>query len=86
MIDLPRVAILLATYNGRQWIEQQIDSIFAQQGVAWTLVIADDGSVDGTREFLESVAASHDNIVLLPPAPPSGSSAANFSACCAPSI
>ncbi len=78
MTALPRVAVLLATFNGRQWIEDQVASIIAQQGVDWTLVVADDGSTDGTREYLEKLAAERKDVMLLPPAPPSGSSAANF--------
>ncbi len=74
----PRIAILLATFNGRVWIEEQIASIVAQRHVDWTLLIADDGSTDGTLEYLETLAAQRDDVVLLPAAPPSGSSAANF--------
>lgn len=78
MSRLPRIVILLATYNGRAWIEPQIASIIAQQGVEWTLLVSDDGSVDGTREYLQALAAQRSDIVLLPNAEPSGSSAANF--------
>lgn len=37
--NIPRVAVLLAAYNGMQWIEEQVDSILNQQGVAVTLFL-----------------------------------------------
>lgn len=79
MRDVPRVAVLLATLNGRTWIEEQVQTIFAQTGVALTLIVSDDGSTDGTREFLESTCAGRADMRLLPTTAPSGSSAANFS-------
>lgn len=78
MTSRPRVAILMATYNGRAWIEAQCASIFAQQGVDWTLLVSDDASTDGTLEYLREIAAHRRDVVLLPTAAPSGSSAANF--------
>lgn len=74
----PRVLVLMAAYNGRPWIEEQVASILAQQGVEVSLVISDDGSTDGTRECLAELAARHPNVVLSPPTAPSGSAAANF--------
>lgn len=78
MSPRPRVAILLATFNGRAWIEDQLASIYAQQGVDWTLLISDDASTDGTAEYLADVAAQRKDVLLLPAAPATGSSAANF--------
>ena len=47
----PKVLILMATYNGRQWIEEQIESILSQNSVDISIIIRDDGSDDGTVEF-----------------------------------
>src|SRR6185437_14487000 len=46
----PRVLVLLASYNGARWIGRQIESILAQEAVDVRIVIADDGSSDGTLE------------------------------------
>jgi len=51
----PRVAILLATYNGAPWLREQLDSLLCQTHGNWVLYWRDDGSDDGTitilREF-----------------------------------
>ncbi|MBA4699322.1 MAG: glycosyltransferase [Ruminococcus sp.] len=46
------VLILMATYNGEKYIEQQIESILAQDYSNWHLVIQDDGSSDRTVEII----------------------------------
>ena len=44
------VAILMATHNGSQWIDEQIKSIFEQQDVSPNLYVIDDKSTDDTVE------------------------------------
>ncbi|MCV3324500.1 glycosyltransferase [Pediococcus ethanolidurans] len=48
------VYVLLSTYNGEQFLRQQIDSILNQTGVIVQLFIRDDGSQDNTVEILKS--------------------------------
>lgn len=55
----PRVAVLLSTYNGEAFLDQQVTSILAQSGVDLTLLVRDDGSADGTLALLARHAA-HD--------------------------
>lgn len=59
------IAILLATYNGAKYIEEQINSLFAQTLQGWTLYVHDDGSKDDTREILTRLASEHSEIRLL---------------------
>lgn len=51
------VAILLATYNGGQYIREQLDSIVAQTYQDWKIYVHDDGSKDDTmcivRQFMD---------------------------------
>ncbi|CAA0118115.1 glycosyltransferase [Zhongshania aliphaticivorans] len=42
------ILVLLATYNGRPWLEEQVNSVLAQQGVTLRLLIGDDCSTDGS--------------------------------------
>lgn len=44
----------MATYNRRHYIEESLDSIVNQSFKGWECIIIDDGSSDGTKEFLES--------------------------------
>jgi rhamnosyltransferase len=74
----PQVTVLMATLNGRQWIAEQLESILDQADVDVSVVVSDDGSGDGTWEWLQERAAEDTRVTLLEREPPSGSSAANF--------
>ena len=50
-----KVLIILASYNGVRYIEEQIDSILIQNGVDISLFIFDDGSSDGTIDLVNSI-------------------------------
>lgn len=48
-----KVAVLLCTYNGEQYIREQVDSIVRQTYTNWVIYVSDDGSTDGTLAILE---------------------------------
>lgn len=54
LLQSGRVAILLCTYNGADFLAQQIDSILNQTYKNWVLHISDDGSTDTTLEIIET--------------------------------
>lgn len=60
-----KVAILLSSYNGEQYIRDQIDSIINQDFVDWTLYIRDDGSIDNTQNIINEYTKLYDNIVWI---------------------
>lgn len=74
----PRVAVLLATYNGARWLGEQLDSILNQQGVDLRVIALDDDSTDGTFEQLTERATTDARLTVLPRRGSSGSAAANF--------
>lgn len=45
--------ILLASYNGAQYIREQVESILCQTDERWHLTLSDDGSTDETVEILD---------------------------------
>ena len=49
-----KVAVLMATYNGERYLEEQLQSILAQQGVELTIWVRDDGSTDSTHQILDA--------------------------------
>lgn len=51
---MARIAIVLATYNGAQYLPQMLDSLLAQTRPADLIVAVDDGSKDSTPEILKS--------------------------------
>jgi len=59
-----RVQVLLACYNGAAHLAEQLESLAAQRGVAWSLRWRDDGSTDATVAILEEFAARHPGRVV----------------------
>lgn len=67
---LPSVGVMLATYNGEMFLEEQIQSILDQLGVVPTIYVRDDGSSDRTLEIVRSFSEKHPGrIILLDDAP-----------------
>jgi glycosyltransferase involved in cell wall biosynthesis len=52
-----KISVAMTTYNGEQFLDEQLDSIFAQSRLPDELVICDDGSSDGTSQILREYAA-----------------------------
>jgi len=50
----PKIAILMCTYNGAQYLKEQLDSIEAQDYRHWKLYVSDDGSKDKTLNILKN--------------------------------
>lgn len=51
------ISIVLCTYNGERYLDEQLRSLRAQEGVA-EIVVVDDGSTDGTRALLRAHASA----------------------------
>jgi rhamnosyltransferase len=69
-----RVLVLMATHNGIQWVDEQLKSIWAQEGVEVSILASDDASADGTYEYLNSAS----DVMLLKERGPYGSAGENF--------
>lgn len=50
---MEKINILMATYNGRRYLREQIDSILNQTYSNFRLLISDDASTDSTLKILE---------------------------------
>ena len=62
---MKNVLVLLSTYNGSRYLQEQIDSVLNQDGVKVVLLIRDDGSTDNTLEILDRNSLNHDNIFVI---------------------
>lgn len=51
--DLPDVDVLVATYNGEQYLPDLLDSLLRQSHDRINVIVGDDGSTDGTRQVVE---------------------------------
>lgn len=67
----PLVSICLPNLNNRLFLEERVETIFAQTYRNWELIVSDNYSEDGAWEFFESVARK-DSRVLIARAPREG--------------
>lgn len=74
----PTVAVLLATYNGMPWINDQIDSILNQTSIDITMYVSDDMSEDATYTYLLDRAEVSSQLKVLPQKERYGSAGKNF--------
>lgn len=61
----PTISIILAVYNGGQYLSAQIESIFAQSYKNWQLIIRDDGSCDNTLDVVNEWAQRYPEKIRL---------------------
>lgn len=60
-----KILILLSTYNGEKFVQEQIESLEKQINVFIKILIRDDGSKDSTVKILKEQAAIYKNIEIV---------------------
>lgn len=74
-----KIAVILTTLNGGEWLEEQLSSVAAQTGVDLHMFIRDDGSVDNTADVVRTFMKAHPNVEWVDPVEgAAGSAAGNF--------
>jgi glycosyltransferase involved in cell wall biosynthesis len=63
MAERALVSVLLPTFNSEAYLREAIRSVLSQTYRGWELIVIDDGSTDGTRAYVESLA--HPEIRLI---------------------
>jgi len=76
--NIPKVAVLLAAFNGEPYIKEQVKSILNQKNVYIDLYISVDLSDDSTFILCEQLKDENSQIKLLPYGKKFGSAAKNF--------
>jgi len=59
-----KVSVIMSVYNGKNYLEQAVDSILAQTYTNFEFVIIDDCSTDGSYEMLISLANLDERVLL----------------------
>lgn len=77
-MNLAKVDILLATYNGERYLKEQIESIRCQTFRDWRLLISDDCSQDNTLSIIQDYCKKDRRIILVSSRRSYGSPRANF--------
>lgn len=62
--EMPKVIVLMCTYNGEDYLGEQLESLLYQTYPNFSIIIRDDASTDGTIEILKRFAARDKRVVL----------------------
>jgi glycosyltransferase involved in cell wall biosynthesis len=65
MNELPLVSVVLGTYNGEAYLEEQLRSVLAQSWSMLEIIAIDDGSTDRTVALLREYAARDARITVV---------------------
>jgi glycosyltransferase involved in cell wall biosynthesis len=65
MSAIPEVSVVMSVYNGEERLAETIDSMLAQVGVDFELVLVDDGSTDATGRIADEYAARDSRIRVI---------------------
>lgn len=57
--DGMKISVVMAVYNGKKYLKEQLDSIREQTNLPDEVIISDDGSTDGTPELISSYIKEH---------------------------
>lgn len=74
----PKIAVLMASYNGELWIQQQVESITNQVEVNVDIYISIDKSTDQTLHIIKILQNKYPNLILLNYGSIFGSAKINF--------
>ena len=72
------IVVLLATYNGSEYLKQQLDSLFKQTFSDFRIVVHDDGSSDATLDIINTYRNNYPEKIELLYGNSLGSPKANF--------
>ena len=77
--NIPSIAVLLAAYNGEQYINEQLNSILNQEGVQLSIFISVDKCNDSTLCIVNDYLSRFpEEITILPYGKQYGSAGQNF--------
>lgn len=63
---MPRVTVLMPTYNVAPWVEEAIQSVLKQTYCDFELLVVDDGSTDDTLDHVRAIEDSRIRIAAFP--------------------
>lgn len=64
-VNLPLVSVAVITYNQKRFLRECIESILEQDYPNTEIVVADDGSTDGTQDMLREYGQKHPDKFVL---------------------
>jgi len=64
-LNIPLVSVAIITYNQKQFLKECIESVLFQDYQNIEIIIADDGSTDGTQDMLKDYSNQYPNLFTL---------------------
>lgn len=61
----PLVSVIIPTHNRLHYLPKAVESVFAQRYADWELIIVDDGSSDGTADYLHALAGRDNRVSVI---------------------
>jgi glycosyltransferase involved in cell wall biosynthesis len=61
-----KFSIVMPTFNGMKYLGQAVESVLSQNYKDWELIISDDGSTDGTRDYISGLKDPRVRVHLQP--------------------
>jgi glycosyltransferase involved in cell wall biosynthesis len=65
-MDSPVISVVVASHNRTEYLKEAVDSVVRQTRSDWELIIADDGSAEPTRVYLQSLSDPRIRVIWLP--------------------
>lgn len=62
---MKKISVIVPTYNGEQYIERCINSIFSNTSKDFEAIIVDDGSTDNTLDILHKLEEKYDRLKIV---------------------
>jgi len=61
----PRISVVLCTFNGADFVDQQLDSILRQTRLPDEVIVSDDCSTDATAQIVKGFADRHPDLISV---------------------
>lgn len=75
------ITVVMPVHNGMPWLRDQLAALVAQEyDDEWEVIVADNGSTDGTQDLLTDLAGRHERIRWIDASAVAGASAARNAA------
>lgn len=65
MNDYPKVSIIIPLYNRVDLVGQTLDSVINQTYENWEIIVVDDGSTDGSYEYVQNLAHQNSHVKVF---------------------